>query len=111
MGYILEQVVTLINNLARETVMSGLLLSLCVQFFLELLLLARQNPDGTELYSTTHRTVSKAVIGLARLCLRPESACEIVRLGGLERLGEVASHQMFDDDETVKLAVVAAITS
>ena len=61
--YILEQVVTLINNLARETVMSGLLLSLCVQFFLELLLLARQNPDGTELYSTTHRTVSKAVIG------------------------------------------------
>ena len=34
-----------------------------------------------------------------------------MRLGGLERLGEVASHQMFEDDETVKLAVVAAITS
>ena len=49
--------------------------------------------------------------GLARLCLRAESACEMLRLGGLERLKEVASQEMFDDDETVKLAVVAAVTS
>ena len=46
--------------------------------------------------------------GLARLCLRAESACEMVRLGGLERLKEVAGQEMFEDDETVKLAVVAA---
>ena len=51
------------------------------------------------------------ISGLARLCLRPESASEILRLGGLERLGEVARQEMFDDDETVKLAVVAAVTS
>ena len=51
------------------------------------------------------------ISGLARLCLRPESASEILRLGGLERLGEVAGQEMFDDDETVKLAVVAAVTS
>ena len=49
--------------------------------------------------------------GLARLCLRGESACEMLRLGGLERLKEVAGQEMFDDDETVKLAVVAAVTS
>jgi len=82
-----------------------------VEFLLDLLLLARHRPANTELYSATHRTVSKAVIGLARLCLRPESASEILRLGGLERLGEVARQEMFDDDETVKLAVVAAVTS
>ena len=49
--------------------------------------------------------------GLARLCLRGESACEMVRQGGLERLKEVAAQQMFEEDETVKLAVVAAVTS
>ena len=61
--YILEQMVTLVNNLAREPLMSGLPLTGCVRFLLELLLLARQRPDNTELYSATHRTVSKAVIG------------------------------------------------
>ena len=35
----------------------------------------------------------------------------MLRLGGLERLKEVASLEMFEDDETVKLAVVAAVTS
>ena len=55
--------VTLVNNLAREPLMSGLPLTGCVRFLLELLLLARQRPDNTELYSATHRTVSKAVIG------------------------------------------------
>ena len=35
----------------------------------------------------------------------------MLRLGGLERLKEVAGQEMFEDDETVKLAVVAAVTS
>ena len=35
----------------------------------------------------------------------------MVRQGGLERLKEVAAQQMFEEDETVKLAVVAAVTS
>ena len=61
--YILEQMVTLLNNVAREPLMSGLTLTSCVQFLLELLLLGRHRPTNTELYSATHRTVSKAVIG------------------------------------------------
>ena len=61
--YILEQMVTLLNNLARETVMSGAALSGSVEFLLDLLLLARHRPANTELYFATHRTVSKAVIG------------------------------------------------
>ena len=61
--YILEQLVTLLNNLARETTLSGVALSHCVEFLLDLLLLARHKPVNTELCSATHRTVSKAVIG------------------------------------------------
>ena len=61
--YILEQMVSLVNNLAREPLLSGPSLTGCVQFLLELLLLGRHRPPSSELYSATHRTVSKAVIG------------------------------------------------
>ena len=61
--YILEQMVSLVNNVAREPLMSGPALTGCVQFLLELLLLGRHTPSNTELYSARHRTVSKAVIG------------------------------------------------
>lgn len=49
--------------------------------------------------------------GLARLCLSPVTSSLLVRAGGLDRLTGVLAEPMFAEDETVKLAVVAAVRS
>lgn len=49
--------------------------------------------------------------GLARLCLSPVTSCLILQCGGLDTLTRVTKEEMFTEDETVKLAVVAAVRS
>ena len=45
------------------------------------------------------------------MCLSPVTSCLILQCGGLDTLTRVTSEQMFSEDETVKLAVVAAVRS
>ena len=55
--------------------------------------------------------MNASVAGLARLCLHESTSIHLIRLGGLARLSRVVEEDMFMDDETVKLAVVAALRS
>ena len=58
--------------------------------------------------AATHRTLSKAAIATARLCLDPSTADSVVRLGGLDRLVELARGAEGEAD-TVKIAALAAV--
>ena len=79
---------------------------------LELLNLATLNYDPTsELCQVAKRTVTKAVIGLAKMCLDVNTSLHIMRLGGLNKMTAIVQENMFREDETVKLAVVAALRS
>ncbi len=72
---------------------------------------SRQQPDAA-LAAATERTVSKAAIALARLCLDPASADAVIRIGGLDQLVSLAGHPDHDGgggSDTVRIAALAAI--
>jgi hypothetical protein len=72
---------------------------------------SRQQPDAA-LAAATERTVSKAAIALARLCLDPASADSVIRIGGLDQLVSLAGHPDHDSgggSDTVRIAALAAI--
>ena len=56
----------------------------------------------------TERTVSKAAIAVARLCLDPVTADKVVELGGLEVLYPLAELNS-NCNETIRIAALAAI--
>lgn len=109
--YIQEQMVTVINNMTRSN--TNIISTGALEYLLESLNLSSTSRQKTndDQYGAAHRTVSKAVIGLARLCLHESTSIHLIRLGGLARLTRVVEEDMFMDDETVKLAVVAALRS
>ena len=61
--------------------------------------------EDAALLAATQRTLSKAAIATARLCLDPASADTVVRLGGLDRLVDLARGNV----HTVKIAALAAV--
>ena len=71
---------------------------------------SRQQPDAA-LAAATERTVSKAAIALARLCLDPASADAVIRIGGLDQLVSLAGNPDHDGSgsDTVRIAALAAI--
>ena len=122
---------TVVNNVSRTSPAPAP--APAVDYLLDLLSLAKVPPtEEEELYQAAQRTATKAVIGqfpaacllgasasvntillpgLARLCLSPVTSSLLVRAGGLDRLTGVLAEPMFAEDETVKLAVVAAVRS
>jgi len=110
--HIQEQLVTVVNNVSRTSPAPAPAPAPAVDYLLDLLSLAKVPPtEEEELYQAAQRTATKAVIGLARLCLSPVTSSLLVRAGGLDRLTGVLAEPMFAEDETVKLAVVAAVRS
>ena len=124
------------NNVSRTSPAPAPAPAPAVDYLLDLLSLAKVPPtEEEELYQAAQRTATKAVIGqfpaacllvavpgasvntytlilgLARLCLSPATSSLLVRAGGLDRLTGVLAEPMFAEDETVKLAVVAAVRS
>ena len=107
--YILEQLVTVIVNLAklgqaRKQMVGAKVLS----FLMKIFDLCQQEQVESVIKAATERTVSKAAIALARLCLDPVIADSVVELGGLELLyplAEVSSQC----NETIRIAALAAI--
>ena len=65
-------------------------------------------PDETVIKAATERTVSKAAIALARLCLDPSIADTVVDMGGLEILYPLADINN-NCNETIRIAALAAI--
>jgi hypothetical protein len=73
---------------------------------------SRQQPPDAALAAATERTVSKAAIALARLCLDPASADAVIRIGGLDQLVSLAGNPDHDSgggSDTVRIAALAAI--
>ena len=67
-------------------------------------------PDETVIKAATERTVSKAAIALARLCLDPSIADTVVDMGGLEILSPLADiNNNSNCNETIRIAALAAI--
>ena len=67
-------------------------------------------PDETVIKAATERTVSKAAIALARLCLDPSIADTVVDMGGLEILYPLADiNNNSNCNETIRIAALAAI--
>ena len=69
-----------------------------------------KNPQETnsELEAALERTVSKAAIAIARLCLDSNMASNVVRLGGLDRLVRVTRLEIWHS-ENISIAIMAAI--
>merc|ERR1711892_370342 len=65
---------------------------------------------NAELKCALERTVSKAAIALARLCLNSSMASLVIRSGGLERLSGIMRSTLWNS-ETVSVAVMAAVTT
>ena len=124
----------MVNNVSRTSPAPAPAPAPAVDYLLDLLSLAKVPPtEEEELYQAAQRTATKAVIGqfpaacllgasasvntytlilgLARLCLSPATSSLLVGAGGLDRLTGVLAEPMFAEDETVKLAVVAAVRS
>ena len=109
--YILEQLVTTIVNLAklasaRKQMLGARVLSFLLKIF-ELCDAHAPNNDETVIRAATERTVSKAAIAVARLCLDPVIADQVVELGGLEILYPLAETN--GSNETIRIAALAAI--
>ena len=69
-----------------------------------------KNPQETnsELAAALERTVSKAVIAIARLCLNNNMARNVVRLGGLDRMVRLTRLEIWHS-ENISIAIMAAI--
>lgn len=107
--YIQDQVVTVLANLAKVPAARTQILGAGgVTALVRTLSTGCPDPRDPALVAATERTVSKAAIALARLCLEPASADQVVRVGGLDRLLELARGAAGPAD-TVKIAAMAAI--
>merc|ERR1719509_513181 len=82
--YILEQLVTVVVNMAKlSSARLQLVRAGALPFLFSVLDLARGDERGEAVVrAATERTVSKACIAVARLCLEPPTADSVVRLGG-----------------------------
>jgi len=108
--YILEQLVTVTVNMAKLASARGQLVRAgATQFLFSVLSLGdREEQAEAVVRAATERTVSKAAIGLARLCLDPTTADSVVRLGGLDKLFPLAEGGS-EQCETIRIAAMAAI--
>lgn len=108
--YILEQLVTVTVNMAKLASARGQLVRAgATQFLFSVLSLGdREEQAEAVVRAATERTVSKAAIGLARLCLDPTTADSVVRLGGLDKLFPLAEGGA-EQCETIRIAAMAAI--
>ena len=70
---------------------------------------AHAHNEETVIRAATERTVSKAAIAVARLCLDPVIADQVVELGGLEILYPLAETSSKGPSETIRIAALAAI--
>ena len=70
---------------------------------------AHAHNEETVIRAATERTVSKAAIAVARLCLDPVIADQVVELGGLEILYPLAETSSKGPSETIRIAGLAAI--
>ena len=107
--YILEQLVTVIVNLAKlGQARKQMLQSSVLTFLMKIFSLCGGQQEESVIKAATERTVSKAAIALARLCLDPVIADTVVEMGGLGvlyPLAEVTSAS----NETIRIAALAAI--
>ena len=110
--YILEQLVTTVVNLAKlASARKQMLGARVLQFLLKIFELcdAHAHNEETVIRAATERTVSKAAIAVARLCLDPVIADKVVELGGLEILYPLAETNRDNSNETIRIAALAAI--
>ena len=110
--YILEQLVTAIVNLAKlASARKQMLGARVLNFLLKIFELcdAHAHNEETVIRAATERTVSKAAIAVARLCLDPVIADQVVELGGLEILYPLAETSSKGPSETIRIAALAAI--
>ena len=77
-------------------------------FLFKIFDLCGEEYDETVIRAATERTVSKAAIALARLCLDPVIADKVVEMGGLETLYPLADTDN-NCNETIRIAALAAI--
>ena len=109
--YILEQLVTTIVNLAKlPAARKQMIQAQVLAFLLKIFELceAHAQTEETVIRAATERTVSKAAIAVARLCLDPVTADKVVELGGLEVLYPLAELNS-NCNETIRIAALAAI--
>ena len=110
--YILEQLVTTIVNLAKlASARKQMLGARVLNFLLKIFELCDAHGALNEenvIRAATERTVSKAAIAVARLCLDPVIADQVVELGGLEILYPLAETNS-NTNETIRIAALAAI--
>jgi len=107
--YILEQLVTIVVNMAKlPEARAQLVKAGALNFLYRVLSLFNPGEEEGVVRSAMERTVSKAAIALARLCIEHSTADLVVARGGLDRLfplAEVGESQC----ETIRIAAMAAI--
>ena len=107
--YILEQLVTIFVNLAKlPPARKQMLQSKVLKFLFNIFSLCEGRSEESVIKAATERTVSKAAIALARLCLDPVIADTVVDMGGLEKLFPLAEISS-GCNETIRIAALAAI--
>ena len=107
--YILEQLVTIFVNLAKlPPARKQMLQSKVLKFLFNIFSLCEVRSEESVIKAATERTVSKAAIALARLCLDPVIADTVVDMGGLEKLFPLAEISS-GCNETIRIAALAAI--
>ena len=79
-----------------------------LKFLFNILNLSDCEKEESVIKAATERTVSKAAIALARLCLDPVTADTVVNMGGLEKLFPLAESNK-KCNETIRIAAMAAI--
>lgn len=107
--YILEQLVTIVVNMAKLPVSrKQMVQSKVLKFLFNIFNLSDCEKEESVIKAATERTVSKAAIALARLCLDPVTADTVVNMGGLEKLFPLAESNK-KCNETIRIAAMAAI--
>merc|ERR1712179_663379 len=100
--------VSIIANLAKiPAAHTQILKCKALQFLLDLLDVKNPQETNSELEAALERTVSKAAIAIARLCLDSNMASNVVRLGGLDRLVRVTRLEIWHS-ENISIAIMAA---
>ena len=107
--YILEQLVTIVVNMAKlPASRKQMVQSKVLKFLFAIFNLSDCEKEESVIKAATERTVSKAAIALARLCLDPVTADTVVNMGGLEKLFPLAESNK-KCNETIRIAAMAAI--
>ena len=108
--YILEQLVTIVVNMAKlPASRKQMVQSKVLRFLFKIFDLSDCKKQENVIKAATERTVSKAAIALARLCLDPVTADAVVNMGGLERLFPLVQTNTETCNETIRIAALAAI--